>query len=144
MAGMVSYQSASVENQSLELGYIIILPPYQRTHVTTHAIGLLLQYALDSPEEGGLGLRRIIWHADLVNPASVRTAHRMGFQQEGILRWNRVAPNAEARGKAGNGRGAPPYGNPKDLGRDIVLLSMCWDDWMIDRKRELVRDMMNR
>ncbi|KAK2759068.1 hypothetical protein FQN54_003167 [Arachnomyces sp. PD_36] len=143
-AGMVSYQSASFENQSLELGYIIVLPPFQRTHVTTHTIGLMLRYALDSPEQGGLGLRRVIWKADTVNPASVRAASRMGFRQEGVLRWERVAPDAEARGKAGNKQGAPPYGNQKDLGRDVVLLSMCWDDWLLEGKREFVRDMMER
>lgn len=142
LAGMVSYQSASVENQSVELGYIIVLPPFQRTHVTTHTIGLMLQYALDSPKQGGLGLRKVVWKADTVNPASVRAASRMGFTQEGILRWERVAPNAEERGKAGNGREVPPYGNQKDLGRDVVMLSMCWDDWIMDGKREFVRGMM--
>lgn len=144
VAGMVSYQTASVENQSVELGYIIVLPPFQRTHVTTHTIGLMLQYALDSPELGGLGLRRVVWKADTVNPASVRAASRMGFTQEGILRWERVAPNAEERGKVGNGRNPPPYGNQKDLGRDVVVLSMCWDDWILDGKREFVRGMMDR
>ncbi|RJE19913.1 GNAT family acetyltransferase, partial [Aspergillus sclerotialis] len=107
VAGMVSYMSASPQHMSAEVGYIVILPPFQRTHVTTHAVGLILQYALDSPDQGGLGLRRMQWLADPPNQASMNCARRMGFQFEGILRWNRVVVDAEARGKGHNGRVGP-------------------------------------
>lgn len=143
LAGMVSYMSASALHLSAEVGYIIILPPYQRTHVTTHAVGLLLHYALDSPEQGGLGLRRMQWLADPPNKASLAAAQRMGFQLEGILRWNRVVPDAEARGKVHNGREGPPYGEETDGGRDTAYLSLCWDDW-IGGKREFVDELLSR
>lgn len=143
LAGMVSYMSASSLHLLAEVGYIITLPPYQRTHVTTHAVGLLLHYALDSPEQGGLGLRRMQWLADPPNKASLAAAQRMGFQLEGILRWNRVVPDAEARGKIHNGRDGPPYGQQKDGGRDTAYLSLCWDDWL-NGKRELVDSLLAR
>lgn len=143
LAGMVSYMSASAVHLSAEVGYIIILPPFQRTHVTTHAVGLLLQYALDSPEQGGLGLRRMQWLADPPNTASLTAAKRMGFQEEGILRWNRVVDDADARGKVHNGRDGPRYGKKEDRGRDTVYLSICWDDWE-EGGREKVESLMTR
>lgn len=143
LAGMVSYMAASEVHLSAEVGYIIILPPYQRTHVTTHAIGLLLHYALDSPEEGGLGLRRMQWLADPPNKASLNAAQRMGFHLEGILRWNKIVHNADSRGKVHNERKRPPYGEQKDGGRDTAYLSLCWDDWL-DGKREIVDRLLAR
>ncbi|KAL5357298.1 acyl-CoA N-acyltransferase [Aspergillus floccosus] len=142
LAGMVSYMAASPIHLSAEVGYIIILPPFQRTHVTTHAVGLLLQYALNYPNQGGLGLRRIQWLADLPNKASLVAARRMGFEQEGILRWNRVMVDAEARGKGHNGREVPSYGNASDRGRDTVYLSMCWDDWLGGKDKHVERLML--
>lgn len=142
LAGMVSYMAASPVHLSAEVGYIIILPPFQRTHVTTHAVGLLLQYALNSPEQGGLGLRRMQWLADPPNKASLAAARRMGFEQEGILRWNRVMVDAGARGKGHNGREGPPYGKPSDRGRDTVYLSMCWDDWLGGKDKHVERLML--
>ncbi|CAI7609782.1 unnamed protein product [Penicillium pancosmium] len=143
LAGMVSYMAASAAHLSAEVGYIIILPRYQRTHVTTHAVGLLLHYALDSPEQGGLGLRRMQWLADPPNKASLSAAQRMGFQLEGILRWNKVVPDADARGKIHNGRKKPSYGEEKDGGRDTAYLSLCWDDWL-GGKREVVDELLCR
>ena len=143
VAGMVSYMAASAVHLSAEVGYIIILPPYQRTHVTTHAVGLLLHYALDSPQQGGLGLHRMQWLADPPNKASLAAAQRMGFQFEGILRWNRVVHDADARGKEHNGRDTPAYGEQKDGGRDTAYLSLCWDDWL-GGKREAVDTLLSR
>lgn len=143
VAGMVSYMAASEVHLSAEVGYIIILPPYQRTHVTTHAIGLLLHYALDSPVEGGLGLRRMQWLADPPNKASLNAAQRLGFHLEGILRWNKIVHDADSRGKVHNGRERPPYGEQKDGGRDTAYLSICWDDWL-GGKREIVDKLMAR
>jgi RimJ/RimL family protein N-acetyltransferase len=143
LAGMVAYRDADSVNQFIGLGHVIVLPPFQRTHVTTNAVGLLVQYALDSPEEGGLGLRRVEWKADSSNPASVRAATRLGFQQDGVIRWARIARDAVNRGKEGNGR-EMPHGNNDDVGRDIVILSMCWDDWVQGNKRETLRELMSR
>ncbi|KAI9926183.1 hypothetical protein ASPWEDRAFT_185869 [Aspergillus wentii DTO 134E9] len=143
VAGMVSYMSASPVHLSAEVGFIITLSAFQRTHVTTHAVGLLVRYALDSPEQGGLGLRRMQWLADTPNTASLNAAKRMGFQQEGILRWNRAVVDADARGKGHNGREPPAYGNQKDRGRDTVYLSLCWDDW-VGGAREQIEQLMRR
>lgn len=53
LAGTISYINTSKVNLSSEIGVVIILPEYQRTHVTTNAVGLLLQYAFAPPVEGG-------------------------------------------------------------------------------------------
>ncbi|CAE6426205.1 unnamed protein product [Rhizoctonia solani] len=86
LAGTIGYLRASPETASIEIGYVIVLPPYQRTFVSTHAIGLLLNYALQKPGDGGLGLRRVQWMAHADNAASVRAAERMGLKMEGVLR----------------------------------------------------------
>jgi len=133
LAGVIAYLNTSTANLSTEIGCVITLPPFQRTHVTSNAIGLLLQHALELPSNGGLGLRRVQWQANSVNAASLRTAERMGFKMEGILKWDRIFYGGKAKGKVGNGRELP-RGNNDDLGRDTALLSLCWDDWEEDAR----------
>ncbi|PLB50640.1 acyl-CoA N-acyltransferase [Aspergillus steynii IBT 23096] len=131
LAGMITLMNASPVHRSAEIGWVLTLPNYQRTHVTTHAIGLLLRYALESPAQGGLGLRRVQWIAHSENEASVRAAKRMGLRVEGVLRWHRVIVGAEERGKVGGREvGGDGYGRVEDRGRDSVVLSVCWDDWI--------------
>ena len=142
IAGMIAYKNTSTANLSTEISYVITLPPFQRTHVASNAVGLLLQYALEPPSNGGLGLRRVQWQANSLNVASLRTAEKMGFKMEGILRWDRIFHDGKARGKTGNGRD-PPEGSEDDLGRDTVLLSHCWDDWE-QGEREKVLAIMDR
>ncbi|KAF3482446.1 uncharacterized protein GIQ15_05205 [Arthroderma uncinatum] len=148
LAGIVSYTNASVPNQLLEIAFLVVLPPFQRTHVTTHAVGLLLQYALDAPDcdnpqTGGLGLRRVIWQTGTTNAASRATARKMGFEQEGILRWDRVYYDAVPMKKEGNGREIPPHGDGRHLGRDTVIFGLCWDEWH-GGKRHMVQQLMDR
>lgn len=57
LAGLIVYINTSPLNQSTEIGIVITLPPFQRTHVTSNAIGLLLNFAFTRPGENGLGLR---------------------------------------------------------------------------------------
>jgi RimJ/RimL family protein N-acetyltransferase len=142
IAGIIAYKNTSIANLSTEVSYVITLPPFQRTHVASNAVGLLLQYALEPTSNGGLGLRRVQWQANSLNVASLRTAEKMGFKMEGILRWDRVFHGGKARGKTGNGR-EPPTGSEDDLGRDTVLLSHCWDDWE-QGGREKVLGVMDR
>ena len=72
-----------------------------------------------------------------MNRPSVAAAERMGMRMEGTLRWNFVLPE----GKEGNAsRVDDPY---KGVGRDSVLLSLCWDDWE-NGSREKVREIMAR
>ncbi|KAF5369642.1 hypothetical protein D9615_010249 [Tricholomella constricta] len=128
LAGAIGFCDASSANLHAEVAFVMISPRFQRTHVTSNAIGLLLHYTLDLPSEGGLGLRRVVWKASPLNAASVKAAERMGFTKEGVLRWHRVLPEGKSMG--GNGR-ERRTGDPKEnaLGRDTVVLSLCWDDW---------------
>ncbi|TFK38332.1 acyl-CoA N-acyltransferase [Crucibulum laeve] len=126
-AGLMGLINTSPINLATEVGCIMILPPFQRTHISSNAVGLLLHYALDLPSAGGLGLRRVFWQANSLNTKSIRLAERMGLKLEGILRWDRVLP---ANKDAGNGRGVRE-GDPRAgcLGRDTAMLGICWDDW---------------
>ncbi|OJA14176.1 hypothetical protein AZE42_11036 [Rhizopogon vesiculosus] len=144
LAGIVSYIDTSSVNLSTEIGYIVILPPFQRTHVTSNAVGLLLQYALESPSQGGLGLRRVQWNCSSMNAPSIRAAERMGFKKEGILKWHRVYHGGKDKGKVHNGREFPRGGHgEQDYARDTVILSHCWDDWE-QGGRENVQTIMGR
>ena len=130
MAGLIGLINTSPENLSTEIGWVIIFPAFQRTYVTTNAIGLLLRYCLDLPIPGavrpGLGFRRVQWTTHTANERSRATAVRMGFKEEGILRWARVLPEG-AEGNATPLRdGDPMSARP---GRDSFMLSVCADDW---------------
>jgi len=126
-AGTIGLLNTSVDNLFSEVGFVLVLPQFQRTHVTSNAIGLLLHYTLDLPHAGGLGLRRVEWRASPVNNPSVKAAERMGFRKDGILRWNTVLSEVK---RTGNGR-ERRRGDPREncLGRDTVVLSVCWDEW---------------
>jgi RimJ/RimL family protein N-acetyltransferase len=150
-AGMIAYLNTSAANLSTEVGFVIIMPAFQRTHVTSNAVGLLLQYALNLPSEGGLGLRRVQWQTNSPNAASVAVAERMGFRKEALLKWDRVFHGGWETGKAGNNRPMPRRGtavesgesNKEPMGRDTVMLSLCWDDWE-EGGKEKVEAAMNR
>lgn len=144
LAGMMSYTGSSSVNLSTEIGYIIILPSYQRTHVNSNAVGLLLQYALEVPSQGGLGLRRVQWQCSSMNAPSIRAAERLGFKKEGIMKWHRVYRGGKERGKVHNGRELPQGDlEEQDYGRDTVILGYCWDDWE-QGGREKIQSIMDR
>lgn len=52
----------------------------------------------------------------------------------GVLRWQWVNSDSIARGKVGNGKGAPKGGAE---GRDTVLCGLCWDDWEGGRREQV-------
>ncbi|KAJ7303767.1 acyl-CoA N-acyltransferase [Mycena albidolilacea] len=142
LAGTIGLLDTSAANLSTEVGFVITLPRFQRTHVTSNAAGLLLQWALETPEAGGLGLRRVAWKANVHNAGSVRVAERLGFRREGVLRWDRVIPAGRTKGGNGGGvRGGDP--RPDYLSRDTLLLGLCWDDWE-SGARESVNKIMQR
>ncbi|KAK6340593.1 hypothetical protein TWF696_008919 [Orbilia brochopaga] len=148
LAGLISYISTSPTNLCTEIAFVITLPPFQRTHVTSNAVGLLLNFALNSPDEGGLGFRRVQWMTSTVNYRSIRTAEKMGFTKEGIIRWDRLYPGGRRKGKLSSGKslqakGRATHMDEDDLGRDSVMLSMCWDDWFLEGKREHVNGRMD-
>lgn len=123
LAGVIGLIHTSEQNLSTEIGPVIVAPKFQGTHVSSHAIGLLLRYCFELPSSGGLGFRRVQWTSNPANVASIRAAEKMGFVVEGILRWTWVLPI----GKMGrrSREGDPMSG----LGRDSTLLAVCWDDW---------------
>ncbi|KAF8314176.1 acyl-CoA N-acyltransferase [Clavulina sp. PMI_390] len=139
--GMMTLMNASVPAATAELGHILILPKAQRTHVLTNACGLLLQYTLARPEEGGLGLRRMQWQANEANQPSVSAAKKLGFHFEGVLRWHRVLPEGRLPGPGNNFR-EPADGRPP--GRHTAILSMCWDDWEGGQREALAQKMILR
>ena len=133
-------------HSSTEIGLIEIFREFQRTHVSTHTIGLLLHYCLELPESTtspygpGLGLRRVQWQAHADNLPSRRAAERMGFKREAWIRWLWVLPE-ELNGDGEKPREGDKW--PERYGRHTLMLSTCWDDWE-DGVRELVQKQMDR
>ena len=142
-AGMIALSDGSLWNLSATIGWAIVFPEHQRTYVASNAVGLLLQYCLElpsHPERPGLGLRRVQWISHTANRASHAIAKRMGFREEGVLRWMYVIPE----GMEGNGIPLRD-GDPKSPmpGRHSLILSMCADDWE-SGGREHVQRMIDR
>jgi RimJ/RimL family protein N-acetyltransferase len=139
-AGILSLNATNTVNAVTEIG-VIIFPAFQRTHVATNAIGLVLLWTLDPPSAGGLGLRRVEWRTHAENAASRRAALRMGFEFECIAKWERVFPRGkvalpvEALEKRNGTKGEFP-------GRHTAILSIVWDEW--DDKRPKVLALMER
>lgn len=131
IAGIIGWIRIDANNLCLEIGPVIVLPEFQRTFVTTNAIGLILKHVFASPIDGGLGFRRVAWGADPENGKSVGVAEKLGFKQEGTLRWVRVLPEGRAGKPVGSDRQAfeAEWGRPAADGRDSVMLSITWDDW---------------
>lgn len=142
-AGVLTYLNASDRNLVTEVGHIQIFPPFQRTHVNTHACGLLMQYALETKEKGGLGCRRCQWMTSSANQKSQNAAIRLGFLHEGILRWDRVYHDGDARGKPGNGIALAGDREPQNIGRHTYIYGLCWDDWE-NGGREKLQALMDR
>lgn len=130
LAGLVGLVGTSPANLSTELGWLVTLPAFQRTHTTTHAVGLLLAYCLDSPAEGGLGLRRVQYQSHVLNAASIRVAERFGFRFEMKQKATRIA--------TGKGEGWNVEGSLQ-----MMMFAMCWDDWE-DGGREKLRALLSK
>lgn len=143
LAGSISYINASVANLSAELGFVVVLPPYQRSHVAANAAGLMLQAAFESQANGGLGLFRVHYKASTGNPASSRLAEKLGFVKTGVTTWHMRFPKGALKGKIGNGRALPHGSDHDDVWRDTVELSMSWEDWR-DGAKERTEIAMSR
>lgn len=139
-AGIASQPSSDVENATSEIG-IMLSTKFHRTHVSSNAIGLILLDSMDPPSLGGLGLRRIEWQCHAGNAASRKTAERMGFELEGILRWHSVV----ATGRIGLPTDALEKRNGttgEALGKHTAIYSIVWDEW--DQKRPNIIAQMQR
>lgn len=148
MAGVLSLNDTKKDLAYTEMG-AVVFPAFQKSHVTSNAIGLALQWLLDPPSCQGLGLRRVMWQANAKNSASRRVAERMGFTLEGILRWHRTfAPNRNCQAAPGVPTATLAARNgtdPKDEapGRHTAIFSIVWDEWDND-KRAVVEAQMAR
>lgn len=134
-AGLIGLLRTSPEHLSTEIGFVLTLPAYQRTHVTTHGTGLLLNWCFDE-----LHLRRVQWQTNTTNEKSWRAAEKIGFRKEGVIRWDRVLP-AGYVGEDVRGRTGDPC--PERMGRHTVRLAICWDEWE-EGVKEVVRERMDQ
>ncbi|KAI0738251.1 acyl-CoA N-acyltransferase [Daedaleopsis nitida] len=128
LAGIVALDDTAPQKLSTEIGFVLVFREFHRTHVAKNMVGLLLRYALNLPSAPlpGLGFRRVSWGAHPENAASIGLAKRMGFKQEGLLRWTWVL--SDALSPAGKkGRKGDAFEDRS--GRDSVVLSVCWDEW---------------
>ena len=137
LAGMVAYINTSKAHLASEIGAIVVLPRYQRSHVTSNTVGLMLQYGFAPAEEGGMGLRRIQWHCSTANTASARVAERMGFEKVGRIPYHMKFPLGKRYGKLGNGRPVPPGSHPDDVWRDSLYYSLSWDVWESEAREKV-------
>ncbi|KAK4687051.1 hypothetical protein P7C73_g3067, partial [Tremellales sp. Uapishka_1] len=124
-AGVFGQINSSVPNATSEPGWIRIMKPFQRTHVLTHAAGLLMHRILDASSEGGLGLRRCQWLTTTLNMASQNAALRLGYKFEGVLRGVVVLPE----GKKGVREGRKGEQDEKQMTRDTWVASIQWEEW---------------
>lgn len=137
LAGIIGYVGASKEMRSVEVGALVILPAYQRSHVATNAVGLMLGHAFEE-----MGVVRAEWTCSAANGASVRLAGRMGFVEVGTVEYHYRYKLGRRSGKVGNGKAMPPGCDPDDLWRDSKLFSMTWEQWGLARER--VEEAMKR
>ncbi|KKY33778.1 putative gnat family [Diaporthe ampelina] len=137
LAGMVAYINTSKAHLASEIGAIVVLPRYQRSHVTSNTVGLMLQYGFAPAGEGGMGLRRIQWHCSTANTASARVAERMGFEKVGRIPYHMKFPLGKRYGKLGNGRPVPPGSHPDDVWRDSLYYSLSWDVWESEAREKV-------
>ncbi|KAF5392311.1 hypothetical protein D9757_001610 [Collybiopsis confluens] len=134
-AGLVGYFYTNPNDLWTEI-FIMVLPQFRRTHVASHMAGLLLRHALNLPSEGGLGLRRVQWSANVKNTGSVGLAKKIGMRLEGVKRWARVLEPGKEDG--GNGISARK-GDPREKcpSRDTACLGICWDEWEDEGKEKV-------
>ncbi|OCF37015.1 hypothetical protein I317_02662 [Kwoniella heveanensis CBS 569] len=138
-AGIVGLIAANYGAMIAEPGYIMILSKFHRTHVQTHATGLLMHRIFDHPSQGGLGLRRCQWITTTLNLPSQNAAKRLGYTYEGVLRCMRVLPP----GKEGAREGRQGVRNADHQVRDDWYSSVTWYEWE-ESVREHIDKLMAR
>jgi len=144
-AGVIALLSSLPMNLSTEIGWLVIFPEFRRSYVTSNAIGLLLNYCLELPDASpgrprGLGFRRVQWTAHAANQPSLVAAKRMGFKEEGVMRWACVMPEGGEGNMLPLRDGDPLSSRP---GRDNSVFSFCSDNWE-SGGREHVQHMIDR
>lgn len=164
-AGTTGLLNTVANHAVTELGHVLIFPRFQHTWVQSTANALLLSHLLD-PAPRDLGLRRVQWQCNVANSASRGAAAKLGFELEGICRWQRAMEVGwEQRGVGRRGAHQMDGRQRRDeevprrvrianandgrieevevgFGRHSAVYSMCWDDWVMG-KREHVRNLLN-
>lgn len=79
--GWLCLMEASLAHRSIELGYVLFGTPLQRSTLATEAFFLILAHVFDD-----LGYHRLEWTCTETNARSRRSAERLGFVLEGVMR----------------------------------------------------------
>ena len=135
LAGSVALTTLFPARLSTEIAHLLIHPSFQRSHVTTNTVGLLLHWGFDT-----LKMRRVQWFANAKNERSIRLAKRMGLSFEGILRWDRILPQH----KGDIGVEVERDGKLEAPARHSALLAMGWDQWENELKAQVQKEMDRR
>ncbi|GAA5890347.1 hypothetical protein JCM8208_002787 [Rhodotorula glutinis] len=151
IAGIVGVLKSTPANRMTEIGHLHIPSPFQRTHVLTHSIAILLRWLLTPPSSAspssppGLGLRRVQWFANALNVPSIRAAQRLGLSLEAAhMAWDRVTvPGKEGVALPGFVQGAWRDEEERiGRGRHSAVLAIGWDDWSEKGGRERVDELL--
>lgn len=125
LAGMISLTRVDPVNRCAQLSVVQVLPTSQGKGIATRAAEMLLWHTMS---RDGLGLVRTTWRATTGNHASISLARKLGFQEVGTTKYEKLLTDAAARGKVGNGRLAPPGTPDGAVWRDVISFDLCWDD----------------
>ncbi|GAA5853314.1 hypothetical protein JCM5353_006268, partial [Sporobolomyces roseus] len=150
IAGIVGVKESRKKDRMTEIGHVHIPPQFQRTHVTTHSLSLLLRWTLDPPSilaPHNLGLRRTQWFANPSNQASITVAQKMGFKLEApLIRWERSLEIGKGKESLLLPRwleGDRKRREEEIGGRYSSLLAVDWEDWE-GGGREFVEELLRR
>ena len=90
-AGMTAYLNPNRDWRNVEIGMTIYAPEFQGREINPACKRLLLTQAFEA------SAIRVYFHVDERNTRSRRAVLKLGAQQEGILRHNRILPDGHLR-----------------------------------------------
>jgi RimJ/RimL family protein N-acetyltransferase len=102
--GFFCINKIDLHNGNFAISEINWAPPMKRTRLSTESLFLIINYFMET-----LKYRRCEWRTNCLNAPAIRSAERIGFKQEGILRDKKVT---------------------KGHSEDIALFSITAIDWM--------------
>ncbi|WWC85752.1 uncharacterized protein L201_000618 [Kwoniella dendrophila CBS 6074] len=124
-AGVYGLIEVDEEYMDAVFGLINILPKYQRTHINTHSMYLILKYLFED-----LNMIRVQYDAVVHNSQSINSAKRFGFKYEGICRnLNGLVPMNKRH-----------KNDPHRKSQDMWLASMTDHDWFQSNIKEKFKE----
>lgn len=173
LAGVVGLLNVDRQNLIGELGHLVVLPKAQRSHVTTHAVALLMHYALDHPfmQQWSAESQTFVdvetegkkTPAPLVAPFIVTEPHRaLGLRRFQWQAHHRNGPSAAAAQRLGflpegitrAHRCVPQHvvdgeagraGDGRELAsRSSFVAALTWRDWLESGARDRLNDLVAR